>query len=133
MLINAKAAVGVHRGSQLIEKYYARLIGILGFRPFRGTLNLKLERNLNFKIYAQIMLDHILLDGSRHVEAYLAPARLHVKGQEYDCWAFRHEKTPQHSDEIEIIAADNIHEKFGLKDGDEVVLELFEFAGKEKK
>lgn len=126
MLAKATVVSGVLRGEELIPKYAARMKGIIGFEPFPGTLNLRLERTLDFKAYATKTLEHKLVSGHRHVEAYLAPAQLHVAGQKYDCWAFRQEKNVHKGDIVEILAGENLRRKFGLKDNDHVELELFE-------
>lgn len=135
MLAKATVSPGVLRGGQLISKYMHRLKGMLGFQPFPGTMNLKIDRKLDFRVYATKPLEHILLDGTRHIEAYLAPARLHIGREVHDCWAFWpfvQDKTTRRN-EVEIIAKENIHKKFGLKDGDEVGLELIEHHIKPKK
>ncbi|MBI2579090.1 MAG: DUF120 domain-containing protein [Candidatus Aenigmarchaeota archaeon] len=135
MLAKATVSPGVHRGSGLIKKYAPRLRSIIGFKPFPGTMNLKIERKISFRLYATQTIGHLLLSGHSYVEAYLAPARLHIRGESYDCWGFWpfvQDRTTQRN-EVEIIARDNLHEKFKLEDGDEVTLELLEHPGRPKK
>lgn len=132
MILRGVIKSGVHRGEPLVRKYFARIKGIIGFEPFPGTMNLRLPRNLDLKAYATRTIEHKLKDGSRYIEAYMAPAVLRVKGEAYECWAFRLEKHVHGANEVEIIARHNIHQKFGLKDDDEVDLELFAQPGKKE-
>lgn len=130
MRVKGNIVMGVSRGEPLIEKYAARLKGLLGFEPFRGTLNVRVERKIDLKFYATKTMEHILLDGSRLVEAYLAPVKLYTSSGEYSCWAFRQEKSPHGADLVELIAKESLREKFSLKDGDEVELEFEEIVPK---
>lgn len=116
---------GVARGAPLVDAYFFRLIGILGYEPFKGTLNVKLERIVDIRDYATKDISHVLMDGTTEVYAYLAPIIFAYKGQNYDCWVIaphEHEK----SSEIEVLAKDNLHERFALKDGDEAEITFFE-------
>lgn len=67
---------GYEGGSGIIKKYYPRLVGLLGFRPVPGTLNVRLERDLDLRHHATKAIDHVLQDGRRHVDAYLAPVKI---------------------------------------------------------
>ncbi len=127
--LKGRVESGVHRGAPLIEAYFFRLIGILGFEPFKGTLNVALDRAIDIGSYSTKNISHVLMDGTTEVYAYLAPVVLGVKGQDYECWVIC---SPEHSicDDIEIVAKDNLHEKLGLKDGDGVEVTFF---GQKKK
>jgi riboflavin kinase len=133
MRVKGKVVAGVLRGEHLIEKYRPRLLGVLGFEPFPGTLNVRTERKIDLKFYATKTLDHILLDGSRHVEGYLARVKLISRDEEYECWAFRQRPDPHGPYFVEIIAKENLRTKFGLKDGDEVEIEFPDVAQAKKK
>lgn len=136
MRVRGKIAPGVFRGEQLIDKYAPRLKGLLGFDPFRGTLNVKTERKIDLKFFATKTLEHIILDGSRHVDAYLAPVKLYTLNGHCSCWAIRpvssvHEGYVHGADTVELIAKENLREKFSLKDDDVVELEFEGVAPKE--
>ncbi len=116
---------GVARGAPLVEAYFFRLIGILGYEPFKGTLNVKLERVVDVRGYSTKQISHVLVDGTTEVYAYLVPVIFAYKGQDYECWVISEpERTKSNS--IEILAKDNLHERFGLKDGDEAEITFFE-------
>jgi len=78
-MLHGKVVFGLKRGRGVVEKYHARLIGIVGFRPFKGTLGVKLERNVDIKAHAIKTISHKINDGSTLIDAYLAPVRLHSK------------------------------------------------------
>lgn len=125
LTLKGKVEAGVARGAPLVDAYFFRLIGILGYEPFKGTLNVKLERPIDVKGYSTKQISHVLLDGTTEVYAYLTPVMFTYKGQNYECWEI---SDPEHtkSDGVEIIAKDNMHEKLGLKDGDTVDITFFE-------
>jgi CTP-dependent riboflavin kinase len=126
MIMKGKIMSGVLRGEPLISIYYHRLVGLLGFEPFRGTMNVQLEKNIDIKRYSTKSIEQILMDGARKIDAFLAPVIFSVKGQNYECWAMRHNKHPYELNMIEIIAKDNLKEKFSLNDGDSVEITFFE-------
>ncbi len=135
MLVKGKVVSGVMRGEQLIDKYSARLKGVIGFEPFPGTLNVKLERKIDLKFYATKTLEHKLLHGGPFVECYLAPVKIHKGDEEYKCWALRQEKPLHGADIIELVAKDNLRDKLSLQDGDEVEIEFPDVSiqGKEER
>ena len=82
MKIKGNVTVGPMRGKQLIEKFFFRLSGIIGYEPFKGTLDVRLENKIDIKLYATKTIDHILLDGAKKIDAYLAPIIVSAKGQD---------------------------------------------------
>jgi CTP-dependent riboflavin kinase len=125
---------GVLRGEPLIEMYYHRLAGIIGFEPFRGTLDIKLERDVDVRRFSTKSMDHILMDGSTKVYAWLAPVNL-IAGKEtevkFPCWAMQQAGGIYEDNIIEILAHDYLKGKLGLNDRDIVEVEFFEPAKKE--
>lgn len=76
MKVRGEVFSGVLRGTPLIEKYYPRLISLLGFKPFRGTMDVRLERNVDVRPFASKSMEHVLMDGTKKVDAYIAPVRI---------------------------------------------------------
>ncbi len=76
MKVRGEVFSGVLRGAPLIEKYYARIVGLVGFKPFKGTMDVKLDRNMDIRPFATKTMDHILTDGRRKITAYLAPVKI---------------------------------------------------------
>ena len=125
MKFKGTVIAGAMRGKPLIEIYLYRLKSILGFEPYKGTMDIRLEKPINLEAYSTKEISHVLLNGSKKMEAYLAPVTLEIKGEKYECWAIRQEESVYSDTRLEIVAKDNIKEKFSLKDGDAVAVELF--------
>ena len=121
LTLKGKIASGAMRGSPLVDTFYYRLIGILGVEPFKGTMDIQLENPVDVSLYSTKAIDHILIDGTKKVYAYLAPIVLTIRkdgrAEDYNCWVIREPGYPQ-QDMIEVVARDSLKDKFGLKDGD---------------
>ena len=135
MRISGVVFSGVLRGQSLIDIYYYRLVGIVGFEPFAGTLDVKLERRIDMKQCATKTVEHILMDGSKVINAYLMPVEIIIRkaGNEerYSCWAMQQADGIYENDIIEIIAKDSIKSMFGIEDGNMIEIE-FQEATKKK-
>ena len=84
MKVRGEVFSGTLRGEPLIEKYYARLIGLLGFRPFKGTMDVKLERNVDIRSFSSKSMEHTLADGKKKVTTYLALVKIRKFYQQYN-------------------------------------------------
>ena len=135
MRISGVVFSGVLRGQSLIDIYYYRLVGIVGFEPFAGTLDVKLERRIDMKQCATKTVEHILMDGSKVINAYLMPVEIIIRkaGNEerYSCLAMQQADGIYENDIIEIIAKDSIKSMFGIEDGNMIEIE-FQEATKKK-
>ena len=60
------------------------------------------------------------MDGKTTVNAFLARVELKFQDNVYECWAIRETREQYPRDVIEIIAKDNLDEKFGIREGMEV-------------
>jgi CTP-dependent riboflavin kinase len=68
---------GASRGEPLIEKYYARLVGLLGTKLFLGTLNVRMEKAFDIRPYARKTLEHVLPGGKKKmINAYIAEVKV---------------------------------------------------------
>jgi len=115
---------GVIRGRELIERFADRLEGLLGFRPYPGTLNVKIERPIDIEDFETKRVEHILLNGSLWIDARLAPIKFTFKDKTIDAWVIEDERGLHENDVLEILHKDRLMDMFGLKQGDEVVIEL---------
>src|SRR3989338_8644439 len=120
MRIKGTVFSGFGRGEQLIEKWKGRISHLMGFTPFCGTLNVRLGSTIDMAPYSTISMDYVMLHGEKHVDARFAPVRLAFGGKEEACWAMRD-------------TAKTLKQAMGLKDGDEVEIELPEKAYKKTK
>lgn len=130
MRLRGTVVSGAMRGGSLMEKYYFRIKSLLGFAPYKGTLDIRLERPVNFEEFSAKTIDHVLLDGRRMVEVYLGPAVLHVTAagvsEDHECWVVRFAVPQQEKDVIEIIDKERLADRFSLKEGSKVEVTLFE-------
>lgn len=124
--VKGKIFSGVLRGTPLIKKYYYRIIGILGFEPYKGTMDVKLERPIKIELFATKSIEHLLIDGSKFIEAYFAPVKVKFGDHEIECWAMRQINGIYGDDIVELIGKECFKEKYSLKDGDEVEITFFE-------
>ena len=83
MKVHGEVFSGTLRGEPLIEKYYARLIGLVGFRPFKGTMDVKLERNVDIRSFTSKTMEHTLADGKKKVTAYMTPVKIRKFYKQY--------------------------------------------------
>jgi len=130
MQLKGKVITGAMRGSSLIDIHFDRLVGILGFMPYRGTMDIRLEKSMDITRFSTKAIEHILLDGSKKTDAYLAPVKIIIKGEEYNCWAMRQKNYIYSDTRLEIIAKENLRDKFALKDGDDVDVVMTELPRK---
>jgi CTP-dependent riboflavin kinase len=129
VVLRGRVVSGAMRGSPLIDKYFYRLVTILKFEPFRGTMDIHLDKPIDLNMYATKDISHILMDGfTKHVDAVLAPVKIRYDGHESECWAIRQAEGIHGNDVVEIIGKDCFKEKHGLKDNDVVELEFTEIV-----
>jgi riboflavin kinase len=93
----------------------------LGFKPFAGTLNLKVDQESREKFEKDsntIEITDVYEDGERLSDVDVTPCRI----GEVECGLLKLEFT-DHPDSIaEVIAPVELREKFNLEDGDRVEL-----------
>ncbi len=134
MIINGVVVSGVVRGEELIKIYSDRILHILGFRPFSGTLDIQTEKNVALEDYATRKIEHVLLNGKSHVYAYLVPVHLKIikNSQEFDCWLI---KTAEAFSKnlVEVISNENLRAAHSIEDGDAVEITFFKKVPKRKK
>ncbi len=130
--LKGKIFTGMLRGTPLLDLYFHRLVGLIGYEPYRGTMNLRLDKKIRFEMFSTRSIDQILMDGSRKVDALLAPVRLKIKGSDIDCWAIKQPEGVYGQDVVEIVSKRNLKQEFSLKDGDEIEATFFEQPHKKK-
>lgn len=122
--LNGEIVRGVIRGRELIEQFADRLHGILGFRPYPGTLNVRVEQPVDIEDFETKRVEHLLLDGSLWVDARLAPIKFTFKDKTVDAWIITEERGLHEEDVLEIIHKDRLVDMLGLKLGDPVTVEF---------
>jgi riboflavin kinase len=127
---------GSHRGSGIISAHFYRLINLLGYEPFMGTMNVKLERKIDIKMLATKRIENRLQDGSNFIDAYLVPVGIVSTGhkeEKYECWAMEEAHGIYPDDVVELVAKDNLKEKLNLEDGIMIELEFPDAIEKKEK
>lgn len=114
---------GIREGSYYIRqpKYAEQLKKILGFVPYPGTVNIKVDEETvkEMAAFADVEIKGFVDEGRSFGGARLCPARL----EEVDGAIIFPTRT-HHRDIIEFIAAKNLRKTLKLKDGDIVEVEV---------
>lgn len=118
--INGKVFSGLGEGKYYIsqENYKNGLKDILGFEPFLGTLNIRISKKELYK------MEIIRLKEKRFIPPFEKDGRVFGKVYVYEA-KFRDEKIgviiperTHYTDVLEIVARENMRQKYDLKDGD---------------
>ncbi len=126
--IKGKIVSGVGEGKYYVglEGYKKQFVEKLGFSPFLGTLNIKISKE---QMYFRRVLDEeegILIEGFKTADRTFGDVKAfkcRIDGVE-GALIFP-QRTHYNKEIIEVIAPVNLREKLGLKDGDEVEVEVF--------
>ncbi|MFH0949447.1 MAG: DUF120 domain-containing protein [Candidatus Aenigmatarchaeota archaeon] len=126
MLIKGKIVPGMAKGHEITNKYFFRIKNILKFEPFKGTMNIKLEQPFDPRHFAEKRIEHVLLNGRTHVEAYMVPVKISKvsSADSCDCWILKLAVDVHNTRDIELISDVSIKEKLGLNDGDELEINI---------
>ena len=122
--LRGRITAGLGEGSYYVGEYSDRIREKLGFAPFLGTLNVK----LNFEIpdmeeYVGYRIDKFEKDGKEFNAVEFIPAEILVGDGAEGCYITVPERT-KHRHEIEILSEFNLREKLELKNGDEIVVRI---------
>lgn len=123
MTIKGKVATGLGEGEYYLKQpeYKDQFSSKLGFVPFEGTLNLKVSED-DFEKLGMVQSSAIEIAGFKAKgRTFGAVSCIPVKIGDAEC-AIVLPKRTHHRDVIEVISAERLRKKFGLNDGDAVVL-----------
>jgi riboflavin kinase len=115
---------GIGEGAWYVSRpgYLRQFAEKLGFNPFPGTLNLRLKPEYEDEKRLLETIPHIQIEGFRDGERTFGPVvcyKTKINDSE-DGALISAVRTHYAGDVIEVIAASNLREKLGLKDGDTV-------------
>ncbi|RZN56470.1 MAG: hypothetical protein DSO09_02535 [Candidatus Methanomethylicota archaeon] len=127
--IKGHVFTGFGEGAYYITRpgYYKQFEEKLGFKPFPGTLNLKLKSLEDIKIRKELeILPGILIKGFVNSERSYGDVKcFKVKiYDDVDGALLLIDRTHYNRDVIEVISEENIRKKYNLKDGDLVYLKV---------
>lgn len=70
---------GAMRGADLVNRFADRLVSVIGYRPYPGTIDVKTTQIIDIELYETKRISHVLMDGSEWIDLRLAPVKLIVK------------------------------------------------------
>jgi riboflavin kinase, archaea type len=116
---------GMGEGAYYVNEYAEEIKNKLGYKPFPGTLNVKISEPLNLDRLLTGTIKGFKKKNRTFGSIRYAPVSVSAKGQGID----RHIIVPartHHKDVLEIISQYNLREKLGVADGDAVKVEFLE-------
>ncbi len=123
-ILKGEVVTGIGEGAYYVEKYSERIYNALGFKPFFGTLNLRIIGPCpDLERYVKEKIDGFKRGKRTFGEIRFIPARIHLNKKTHDCFLVIPERK-HNSNEVEIISRINLREEFGLRDGDRIMVEL---------
>jgi riboflavin kinase len=131
IIVKGTVFSGLGEGAYYLSQtnYVKQIQEKLGFTPYPGTLNIKIDKNTGIQIFneikkfKQIRLDSFF-DGKRFyvgVSCY----RAKINGSMFGA-VIRADKTYYDESVLEIIAPVYLRSYFNLKDGDQIIVEILE-------
>jgi riboflavin kinase, archaea type len=116
-----KIVNGLGEGAYYVNIYSDKIKKITKFKPFLGTLNLKINKN-DFENFIMDLKPHLIKEFQNEKRTY-GEIKIYDAILNNDKIAILKPKRTIHSDDIiEIIAPFNIKEKFNLKENDKIIL-----------
>ena len=124
-IIRGNVTTGLGEGAYYVKEYANKFYEKLGFRPFFGTLNIKVnEKPKGLDRHNSIIINEFNRDGRTYGEVKILPVKLFLKNnRRIDCHLILPMRT-HHENELEIISWYNIREKYKIKDNDRVLSEI---------
>ncbi|MCX6695617.1 MAG: CTP-dependent riboflavin kinase [Candidatus Altiarchaeota archaeon] len=124
LTIDGSVVSGLGEGAYYIKQYEWKIMEALGFRPYPGTLNVRIEGdNTDLLPYSAKKIEGFS-HGGRHFGALdLILVEIEVKGHKVECFIAIPERT-HHQKEFEVVSHFNLRSKYNLKDGDGVKIIL---------
>ncbi|ACV24425.1 CTP-dependent riboflavin kinase [Methanocaldococcus fervens] len=122
MIIEGRVVSGFGEGRYFLSlpPYKEAFKKVLGFDPYEGTLNLKLNEAFNINKFKYIETEDFEFNGKKFFGVKILPIKILINNNEIDGAIVVPKKTYHSSDIIEIIAPVKLREQFNLKDGDVV-------------
>jgi riboflavin kinase len=134
-ILEGKVVSGLGEGAYYIRNYMEQLKERLGFKPYLGTLNIRLKHHPEgIERYIKIRIPNFSKEERTFGGISIIPVKFFrgTKGMKEDtkrkmgvnCYLTIPQRTHHEKNIIELIHRENLREKFKLKDGDEVSVEL---------
>jgi riboflavin kinase len=122
--IAGKVSIGLGEGAYYIKMYADKIEKQLGFQPYYGTLNVKVdEMPAGMQRLLYKMIPPFEKEGRSFGGIKIVKVKLRYGKKTVECFLIMPERT-HHKNELEIISKENLREKLGLKDGSNVTVEI---------
>ncbi|MFH1055734.1 MAG: DUF120 domain-containing protein [Candidatus Altiarchaeota archaeon] len=119
-----KVVSGIGEGAYYVRQYADRIEEALGYRPYYGTLNIRFEGGKpELAAYKTDYVSGFRSDNRSFGKAELVEVILSVGNHEIGCHAILPERT-HHKKDLELIARHNLRRKYGLADGQKVLVSV---------
>jgi len=115
------SGMGVGKEYLSLEPYKRKIEEITGFRPFPGTLNLRCEKSSveeTLEKSEASRIDSFEFEGEKYSGVNVYEAEL----KDLSVAILRMDVTDYGPEVVEIVAEENLREKFDLEDGEEISL-----------
>lgn len=122
-LFEGNVIAGIGEGAYYIREYEDRIRETLGFKPFSGTLNIRLKDPKNLEIYAKGIIKGFRKSGRTFGDVKFMPVKIIFKDKSAGCYLIIPKRT-HHRDIVEIISELNLRERLGIRKDDRVRIEL---------
>lgn len=122
--VEGEVVTGMGEGAYYVREYADKLEKALGFRPFFGTLNLRVEEFfIDAGKYAageisEFMKGNRVFGGIQYI-----PVKIHGETWSHSCFLVIPRRT-HHKNELEIISRFNLKDKFHITDGNRIRVEI---------
>ncbi|HIE33719.1 MAG TPA: DUF120 domain-containing protein [Candidatus Altiarchaeales archaeon] len=123
VVIEGRVTRGIGEGAYYVREYMQKFMDKLGIIPFPGTLNIKVSNIPDIERYCTGKIEGFEKEGRSFGNIKFVPVMLRVNEKTEDCFLIIPERT-HYKDGIEIISEFNLRDKFGLRDGDSVSVEI---------
>jgi len=124
MLIEGKVISGLGEGAYYVREYADRLQRSIGFKPFFGTLNIKPQRAYpSIDKYIAGTIRGFKKGDRTFGEIGYMPVKLMGDEWEEDCYLVIPQRK-HYIDEFEIVSREKLREKYKIKDGDVLKIEI---------
>ena len=115
---------GIGEGAYYVGEYAERIRKAVGYRPYAGTLNVRIgggRPNMNTPQTLDVL--GFMSHGRSFGRVGLTPVKLHIQRKTISCHVIIPERT-HHKVDLEVIAKENLRDKYGLKDGEKARIML---------
>ena len=113
-------SAGLGEGAYYVKEYEGRIFKRLGFKPYPGTLNVRLGRSPQDLLrYTTVEVLGFEKDGRRYGVIRFAKAKIAYGRKEVECFFVLPERT-HHREEAEFISKENLRSLLGISDGSKV-------------